>query len=294
MDLEKEAIKRIQYAEEIAYKFYKKPMVLAYSGGKDSDVLLELALRAGVDMVVEHNHTTADAPQTVYHIREVFRRLEEMGVPSKINWPEYKKQRTTLWQLIAERGMPPTRIARYCCQVLKEQTAKNTVSITGIRWSESNARSKRGVMEKNAQRPSDRVFFMDDNNELRRELEACQTKSKTTINPIINWTDYSLYQFIYSEKIEMNPLYECGFSRVGCIGCPMAGEGRKKEFAMFPSYERAYRNAFARMLALRKQRRPDAPTKWITADDVFNWWMEDKNLDGQISMDDLMAKVAGI
>lgn len=51
----------------------------------------------------------------------------------------------------------------------------------------------------------------------------------------------------------MNPLYEMGFYRVGCIGCPMAGKQRYREFQIFPTYERAYRHAFAKMLDLRKK-----------------------------------------
>lgn len=52
-------------------------LIVAYSGGKDSDVLLALAIKSGVTFAVQHNHTTADALQTVYHIREVFKRLTE-------------------------------------------------------------------------------------------------------------------------------------------------------------------------------------------------------------------------
>jgi phosphoadenosine phosphosulfate reductase len=47
----------------------------------------------------------------------------------------------------------------------------------------------------------------------------------------------------------MNPLYAMGYSRVGCIGCPMATYKQKmKEFHDFPKYERLYKNAFKKML----------------------------------------------
>lgn len=68
MDLEQKAIERIQTASEMSLNYYKKPLVCTYSGGKDSDVMLELFRRSGVPFEVHHSHTTVDAPQTVYHI----------------------------------------------------------------------------------------------------------------------------------------------------------------------------------------------------------------------------------
>ena len=75
MDNEKRAIELIEMASEMSERYYKKPIVCTYSGGKDSDVLVELFLRSGVEFEVYNSHTTADAPQTVYHIREKFKQL---------------------------------------------------------------------------------------------------------------------------------------------------------------------------------------------------------------------------
>ena len=76
MDLEQKAIKRIQVASEMSLYHYGKPLVCTYSGGKDSDVMLELFRRGGIPFEVHNSHTTADAPQTVRHIRGVFKKLE--------------------------------------------------------------------------------------------------------------------------------------------------------------------------------------------------------------------------
>ncbi|RAZ12576.1 hypothetical protein DK853_52575, partial [Klebsiella oxytoca] len=67
-------------------------------------------------------------------------------------------------------------------------------------------------------------------------------------NPIVDWTDRDVWEYIRSERLPMNPLYDMGFFRVGCIGCPMAGKTRWKEFALFPTYRHAYTKAFGRML----------------------------------------------
>ena len=79
MDLEALAIERLKMASGMSLHHYEKPLVCTYSGGKDSDVMLELFKRSGIPFEVHNSHTTADAPQTVYHIREVFKKLELGG-----------------------------------------------------------------------------------------------------------------------------------------------------------------------------------------------------------------------
>lgn len=279
-DLEHTAIERLQYVAEISAQYYKAPLIVTYSGGKDSEVLLELARRAGIDFEVQHSHTTADAPETVRHVRETFKRLENDGIPCTINYPYYKGKQVSMWSLIPQQGIPPTRVARYCCAVLKERSCKGRCIVTGVRWSESIKRKQnRGILEASRENT-----FFDDNEESRKEFEACPIKGKTTINPIIDWKDSDIWDFVRSEHLQVNPLYQCGFSRVGCIGCPMAQKKQRYfEFQNYPKYEQMYHHAFARMLEAL-----DAKGKshsWETADDVFRWWMEDKNLDGQLEFE---------
>ena len=80
--------------------YYQKPLIVTTSGGKDSDVCIALAVAAGIDFEVQHNHTTADAPETVYHVRDTFRRLEAKGIKCTVNWPTYKGAPVTMWSLI--------------------------------------------------------------------------------------------------------------------------------------------------------------------------------------------------
>lgn len=72
-------------ASEMSLRLYKQPLVITYSGGKDSDVLLHLAGRSGIPYEVLHSLTTADAPETVWHVRDTFRRLELDGVKCDID-----------------------------------------------------------------------------------------------------------------------------------------------------------------------------------------------------------------
>lgn len=293
MDLEHKAIDRIRLAAEMSLQHYGKPLICTYSGGKDSDVMLELFKRSGIVYEVHNSHTTADAPQTVYHIREVFRNLEIQGIKCNI---DYHRQpdgsRMTMWNLIPKKLMPPTRLVRYCCSVLKEGGTRNRMIATGVRWAESSYRKTResfeaiGHTKRNAIRVSDEKMLLSDNDERRMLFERCELKAETVVNPVIDWTDRDIWEFINQEHLNVNKLYQCGYERVGCIGCPMAGRHkREKEFADFPVYKTAYIKAFERMLEMRTGRGLETK-KWKSAEEVFIWWMKDKNIPGQMKLED--------
>lgn len=291
MDKEQKAIERIKIASEMSLHHYKKPLVCTYSGGKDSDVMLELFKRSGVPFEVNNSHTTVDAPQTVYHIRKVFRDLEKQGIKCSI---DYHKQpdgsRTTMWKLIVKKTMPPTRVVRYCCSELKESANPNRMIATGIRWDESVKRKKREEFEILGKTQKEVVgvtekMLLTDCDESRKLFEKCALKAKTVVNPIIDWTDSDVWNFYWDECSDHNPLYKMGYTRVGCIGCPFAGKARWKEFADFPKYKDAYIRTFERMLVESKRRGKES-SKWKTGYDVFDWWLDDKNVEGQMSFAD--------
>lgn len=295
MDLEKKSIERIKLAADMSLYHYQKPLVCTYSGGKDSDVMLELFKRSGIKFEVCHNLTTADAPQTVYHIREVMQNLELQGIKCSIDYHRLVNGgRTTMWNLIPKKLMPPTRIVRYCCSELKEGGNKNRMIATGVRWAESSYRKTResfeaiGHTKRDAISVSDEKMLLSDNDERRRLFERCELKAETVVNPIIDWTDRDIWEFINQEHLKVNELYQCGYDRVGCIGCPMAGrKKREKEFADFPTYKNAYIKAFERMLEVRKAR--DIKKKWKSAEEVFHWWIEDKTILGQMRLDEFIS-----
>jgi phosphoadenosine phosphosulfate reductase len=292
MDKEKMAIERIRMASEMSLHHYKKPLVCAYSGGKDSDVLLELFRRSGIPFEVHNSHTTADAPQTVRHIQKVFRGLESEWIKCEIEMPTYKGEPTSMWKLIPEKLMPPTRLVRYCCSVLKETGCANRYIATGVRWDESTARMQREEFEKIANKKKDKekftiIMLMNDNDKRRRMNELCMQQNKMVVNPIIDWTHRDVWEYINSEKIETCELYQCGYDRVGCIGCPMAGKKRKREFEDFPEYKKLYIHAFERMLKERERRGKE--NTWKTGEDVFAWWIGDENVPGQMHIKDFIA-----
>lgn len=225
--IEKEAIERIKLFEPKDEKY-----IIAYSGGKDSVVALDLTRRAGVDFEAFYYLTTIDPPEQVLFVK---------STPDvQIIKPKY-----TMFQLIEKKKILPLRRRRYCCEYLKEgrEAKKNLLGrtiITGVRWAESARRSKTGM------------------------VRFCRQSKQRIINPIIDWSDKEVWQYIRENKLPYCSLYDEGFKRLGCIGCPLTSrEQRLKEFARWPQYERAFKRTIAKILRDGE-----------TVEDVWNWWLE--------------------
>lgn len=282
MDKEHKAIERLKLASDMSLKLYRQPLVITYSGGKDSDVMLHLAEASGIPFEVLHSLTTADAPETVRHVYSTFHRIEQKGIKCNVDkHVQPDGSRLTMWNLIPRKLMPPSRVARYCCAVLKEGGGKGRMISTGVRWAESAARKKnRGALEVQSSQKKKSLILINDNDKDRLLFETCQMKGKRICNPIVDWADEDIWEYVGAEKIKMNPLYCEGFRRVGCIGCPMAGwKTRTMEFARYPQIRAAYIRSFDRMLAERRRR--GKSSQWQTGLDVYHWWMEDGILSGQ-------------
>jgi phosphoadenosine phosphosulfate reductase len=218
---------------------------VAFSGGKDSVVLLDLVKRAGVKYDAHYNITGIDPPELFYFIRD--------------RHPEVQRHRPemTMWKLIVKTGMPPTRIARYCCAYLKERGGTGRVVLTGIRWAESDRRRN-----------------------TRKAVETCYKKQpRFLINPIIEWTDKDVWQYIRMNGVKYCSLYDEGFKRLGCIGCPMADRHRAAEFARWPRIERLWKKSFQALLDQRLarpiewQEKHPLPVAWSTAELMFSRWL---------------------
>ena len=268
MDVEKEkaAIERLK-AFEPDDGYY-----LAYSGGKDSDCIKILAHLAGVKFEAIHNLTTVDAPETVCYVKS------QSDV--KIDYPEL-----SMWQLIVKKGLPPTRIMRYCCSELKERGGQGKLVVTGVRWAESIKRSESaGLVKiigkpKTTQKEADEqeidyrisnmggMILNDDNDKNRRFVERCFRTRKTMVNPIVDWSNNDVWDFLKYYGCDSNPLYQCGFKRIGCIGCPIAGKHRYREFEKYPKYKENYIRAFDRMLKTRERNCLSNHSNWNTARD---------------------------
>jgi len=127
---------------------------------------------------------------------------------------------------------------------------------------------------------------MNDNDDKRLVIERCAVRGRVVSNPIIDWEHRDIWDYIRSNHMSYNPLYNMGYKRVGCVGCPMAGKNRYKEFADFPKYKAAYIRAFEKMLVAIHAAGKE--TKWKNGEDVFRWWMQDQNIEGQLCLADFM------
>ena len=109
---------------------------LAFSGGKDSQCIYHLSKMAGVKFDAEYTLTSVDPPELVHFIKQHYKDV-------KIRKPrDDDGKQITMWRLIKKNNIPPTRIVRYCCEKLKESGGKGRVTMTGVRWAESNNRKK--------------------------------------------------------------------------------------------------------------------------------------------------------
>lgn len=211
-ELEKKVNAAIKLLQSVS-ESYGDVIEVAYSGGKDSDVILQLAKESGINFRAIYKNTTIDPPGTIKH-------AEEMGV--EILRPKYN-----FFQLITQRGYPSIQ-RRYCCQVLKEYKVLDKC-VQGIRREESAKRANR------YKEPTECRFY----GKKKEHVEA--------IYPILEWTNEDVAEFIADRKIKCAPSYydEQGQfhveRRLGCLGCPqMYYKNRIEVFKKYPKLVRAY------------------------------------------------------
>ena len=213
---------------------------VAYSGGKDSTVILDLIRRSGVKYDAHYHRTTVDPPELVRFIHCQSDVMEDHpGI--------------SMWDLIVSKKCPPTRRIKYCCEAFKEGHGHNRMVITGVRYKESLSRSK------------------------RRQVETCFKDSrKTFLHIIFHWSSNDVWEYIRGRKIPYCSLYDEGFKRLGCICCPQGGAKKQLiEAERWPKYKQNYLLAFERMLQARRDSGLET-LGWDTPRDVWNWWTSPK------------------
>lgn len=223
----------------------------AFSGGKDSVVIKELAKMAGVKVRWHYNVTTIDPPEIYRFIREYH---------PDVVWNRPPKN---FFDVLADDRGYPTRLVRWCCDVFKHKASVGKTAILGVRWAESARRLNSWKQFQKWGKGDDEGYV---------------------VNPIVDWSDANVWRFILDEGLPYCCLYDEGFKRLGCVGCPMSGrKGVAKGFARWPQYERAWRRAFHRLwdrrlgTVITRGGRKGRPWPGLgptiaNADQLFDWW----------------------
>jgi len=194
---------------------------VSYSGGKDSDVILELAKMAGVKYRAIYKNTTIDPPGTIKHCKD--------------NGVEILQPKESFFKIVERKGMP-TRRARFCCELLKEYKVMDK-AIQGVRLSESSARRKR---------------YSEDDPIICR-IYGSKKNHVSVILPILGWNEKDVAEFIEERGIKCHPLYydEQGKfhpeRRLGCMACPLRSDNGLAGYKAHP------RLVVATIRALQKQ-----------------------------------------
>jgi phosphoadenosine phosphosulfate reductase len=230
------------------YQPKDKPYYGCFSGGKDSCVIKEIARLGGIDVVWHYNVTTIDPPELVRFIKR-----EHPCVKFEI-------PKVPFFKMAEKRGFP-TRRARWCCEEYKEtRTPIGEVMIFGIRASESARRAK-----------------------LWKEVTAHSKTHQYVVSPILNWQDYEVWRFIKQRNLPYCELYDEGFKRLGCVGCPMSSN-RANELTRWPHFHRAWRRLFQEVWNARQGSTQRDGRNWFgdrhfdSADEMFDWYLSNNGV----------------
>jgi len=215
---------------------------LAFSGGKDSVAIYDLATKAGVKFDAHYCVSPIDPPQIHQFIKEYY--------PDVI-WDIHAKG---FWQLVVKKGLP-MRQSRWCCQKIKEAGGLGRVVIVGNRRAEGNIRRNQCYVEKG------------------------RKYDKTFIRPILNFDDYDIWQYIRENNLPYCSLYDEGFTRLGCVLCPFSREIEREE-RYFPKIVANWKRACERIVAERKangymtKRGKPVKHRFETGEELYQWWVK--------------------
>ena len=219
-----------------------------FSGGKDSCVIKHLAGLAGVNVEWHYSVTTIDPPELVQFIKR--------------QHPDVVRDRPqrSFYRALQTRGLP-TRKARWCCEAYKESKApKERRIILGVRAAESPRRAANW-----------------------QTLTFHRRTKKYAVLPILHWRDDDVWRFIREHNLPYCKLYDEGFKRIGCVGCPMAGaRARARDFARWPAMAQQWYRGGKIFWERRKAEGTDTRSyrEFATFEDFWNWWKSDKPISG--------------
>lgn len=204
---------RLNYIIDEAYAFIRKAaqnfpeerIVISFSGGKDSTVTADLAVKALSNPSLVHifGDTTLEFPSTIEYAHR-FRDTHPDAI-----FQIAKNDEQSFYDVCEDIG-PPARMMRWCCSMFKTgpitrvinslYRSQQILTFYGIRKSESVSRSKYNRIEDSA--------------------DAVKIQQQTVASPIFFWKDIDIWLYLIAENVDFNDAYRLGYDRVGCWCCP--------------------------------------------------------------------------
>ena len=243
----------LRKAEKLAFAYdSENGFYLAFSGGKDSQCLYHVAKLAGVKFKAHMNLTSVDPPEVIRFVKTQYSDVELIK-PGK-----------SIFQYAIEKKILPTMRVRWCCAEYKETAGAGKVTLIGIRRAESSRRAKRNEVEINNRKFSGDLEGLESYRKARnahkrgskpknnrevtivnadgeRTLGCIRGKESLMISPIIEWTDDDVWNFLNTLGVSHCELYDQGWHRIGCIGCPMSSHRQKMiENKRYPHVKRGW------------------------------------------------------
>lgn len=233
---------------------------VGFSGGKDSQVVLELVKMAGVKYKAFHNVTTNDYADNIRFIKSHYPEVE--FVVPKVSFLK-----------LVERWGAPSVQRRWCCRIFKENLGVGCVVMTGVRREESVKRSKYEEVQRWQKKKKDREYVDLDKME-GNKFQCVGGKDRFMVYPILEWTESDVWEFISERRLPVNPCYKNN-RRVGCVFCPFA---KPKDIRAYCRSHPKLEAAFIQAIAKNIQRRGGVDGL-ETAVDYFEWWLSRRSVD---------------
>lgn len=218
---------------------------LGFSGGKDSVLIYDLAVKSGVKFDAHYCVSPIDPPQIYTFIREHY--------PDVI-WDYHARG---WWKMVVKEGLP-MRNMRWCCRVIKEAGGSGRYVVVGVRGAESRNRLRDPYIG-----------------------ESRKDKTKIFVRPILKFSDYDVWQYIKENNLPYCHLYDEGFRRLGCVLCPFSRQ-IERELEYFPKTAELWKRACDRIVQQRKdndyktKRGKDCKHRFETGQELFDWWIKRK------------------
>lgn len=234
---------------------------LAFSGGKDSQCLYHVAKLAGVRFKAHMNLTSVDPPEVIRFVKTQYPDVELI------------KPRMSIYEMAKKKHILPARILRWCCAEFKETSGVGKITLVGVRKEESTRRAKREEISTEIKGKRNEETF-DQWSEHEESMVACVGgKDKILVSPIIYWTERDVWEFLNVNGIPHCELYDEGYTRIGCICCPMSQPRQKaKEIKHWPHVKRNWLKTIQWLID-----NGYIDHNFNDAETGFRWWISGKS-----------------